>query len=187
MGAHQTLLAMKKEITSWADFIDSDYMGAWSLPQGKDVVLTIAGYDNEEVFNPSSKKKEEKITIHFAEKYTWIKKMIAGNANGKILSKITRNKPPIECIGMMVQIGISDITVAGKPIKALRVRDVYPEKIASDYNALMAAIPLCKSRDEINALTKQYVLFMSNREEVRNLCNQKWTELGPTSETAKPE
>ena len=64
-------------------FMDKSFLGAWDVPDGSDLVLTIDYAARDEVQN--DRGKEKKLTVHFKERD--YKPMICNTTNAKAISK----------------------------------------------------------------------------------------------------
>ena len=74
-------------MTHWKTQFNYDYLGAYSLPDGKDIILTIRETKKEQVVGASG-KKEECFVAYFFES---VKPMILNRTNCKTLTKIFKN------------------------------------------------------------------------------------------------
>ena len=74
-------------MTHWKTQFNYDYLGAYSLPDGKDIILTIRETKKEQVVGASG-KKEECFVAYFFEN---VKPMILNRTNCKTLTKIFKN------------------------------------------------------------------------------------------------
>ena len=111
--------------THWKRLINPDYLGAYSLDNGQDIVLTI-GTVQKEVITGNGGKKEECIVCHWQENE---KPMILNRTNCKTITKIT-GTPYIErWAGHRIQIGADVTTLAGEKVECLRVRSTVPEDV----------------------------------------------------------
>ena len=53
--------------THWKNNFDYNYLGSYSLQEGEEKTLTIKEIKKGEVYNTSTKQKEEKMILHFVE------------------------------------------------------------------------------------------------------------------------
>ena len=112
-------------MTHWKKLTNPDYLGAYSLDDGKDIILTVDRVTRETVTGPEG-KREECTVIHWRENQ---KPMIANNTNCKMIAKLT-GSPFIEnWSGHRLQIGISKVKAFGEVVDALRVRDFLPAAV----------------------------------------------------------
>ena len=110
--------------THWKRLINPDYLGAYSLDPGKDIVLTI-GTVKKEMVTGAGGKKEECIVCHWQENE---KPMILNVTNCKMIAKLT-GTPYIErWAGHRIQIGTDVTKFGGEFVECLRVRKEQPEE-----------------------------------------------------------
>ena len=119
------------EKTHWKKQFNYDYLGSYSLPAGKDVVLTIRSTRKEQVIGASG-KKEECFVCDFIEQGTadWIKPMILNRTNCKAITKLYNTPYIEEWSGRKIQIGIASVNAFGDTVDALRIRNIDPGKAA---------------------------------------------------------
>lgn len=110
--------------THWKRLKNPDYIGAYALDEGKDLIVTIKNIRNEMVTNTDG-KKEECIVAHFAE--NGIKPMILNSTNMKTIQKIYNTPYIEEWSGRKVQLYAKKIKAFGEIVEALRVRDFIPK------------------------------------------------------------
>lgn len=112
-------------LTHWKKLSNPDYLGAYSIEDGKDLILTIKNVRQEEVTGTDG-KKEECIVCYFADAD---KPMILNATNAKQIQKLL-NTPYIEqWAGHKVQIGVEKVKAFGDVVEALRVRKFLPKLI----------------------------------------------------------
>lgn len=111
-------------MTHWKKLTNPNYLGAYSIEDGKDLILTIGTVGNEMVIGPDG-KKEECTVCHFVER--GVKPMILNATNMKMITKLL-NTPYIEqWNGHKIQIGVEKVKAFGEIVEALRVRDKLPQ------------------------------------------------------------
>ena len=117
----------------WLYNPNKKFLGHHDLPNGKDVILTIASVTNELVKNPRLKDDPGKaqMIIKFSEKTKWIKPFICNVTNIKMIMKITGNKKAIDSIGKKIKIGVSQTMVKQEEVDCLRVRNVKFDKLTN--------------------------------------------------------
>lgn len=114
--------------THWKKLTNPNYLGAYSLDDGKDIVLTIREVKMEPVIG-SDGKREDCAVCYWQENE---KPMIMNTTNLKMVAKLT-NSPYIEkWPGTPVQIGTEKVRAFGTVTDALRIRDVKPSKNAKE-------------------------------------------------------
>lgn len=110
-------------MTHWKKLTNPNYLGAYSIEDGKDLILTIGTVANETVVGVDG-KKEECTVCHFLER--GVKPMILNATNMKMITKLL-NTPYIEqWHGHKIQIGVEKVKAFGEIVEALRVRNKLP-------------------------------------------------------------
>ena len=156
--------------THWKKQFNYEYMGSYSLPDGKDVVLTIKETRKEKVTGTAG-KKEDCFVCYFEESD---KPMILNRTNCKTIERIYKSPFIEDWAGLRVQIGIDTVSAFGESVEALRVRNVKPAPLKKvDYSEKEAMLKNCLTLDELRtaflSLTKdeQTALF-SLKEQLKN-------------------
>ena len=109
--------------THWKKLTNPDYLGAYSIEDGKDLVLTIKKVVQESVTGADG-KKEDCIVCYWQENQ---KPMILNVTNCKMIAKLA-NSPYIEqWAGIKVQIGVEKVKAFGDVVDALRIRKTRPK------------------------------------------------------------
>ena len=110
--------------THWKKLINPDYLGAYSLDPGKDMVLTIRQVKKEMVTGADG-KKEECIVCYWQEEQ---KPMILNVTNCKMIAKLLKTPYIERWAGHRIQIGAEVVSAFGEKVEALRVRKTLPEE-----------------------------------------------------------
>ena len=132
--------------THWKKEFNYDYMGSYSLPDGKDVVLTIKETRKEKVTG-SAGKKEDCFVCYFVESD---KPMILNRTNCKTIEKVYRSPFIEDWPGLRVQIGIDTVSAFGESVEALRVRNVTPAPVKPvDYSEQEQLLRNCLTLEEL--------------------------------------
>ena len=108
--------------THWKKLTNPDYLGAYALEDGKDVILTIS-YVREEKVTGSDGKKDDCVVCHFSER---VKPMILNSTNMKTITKLFGTPYIEDWSGRRIQIGIDKVKAFGDVVDALRVRKFIP-------------------------------------------------------------
>ena len=108
--------------THWKKLTNPDYLGAYALEDGKDVVLTI-NHVREEVVTGTGGKKDNCVVCHFAEN---VKPMILNATNMKTITSLLGTPYIEDWSGKKIQIGVEKVKYAGDLVDALRVRKFLP-------------------------------------------------------------
>ena len=109
-------------MTHWKKLTNSDYLGAYSLEPGRDIVLTIDRVQVETVTGPDG-KKEECMVCHWKEQ---AKPMILNSTNAKMIQKLLKSPYIEDWAGHRIQIGVEMVKAFGEVVDALRVRNHLP-------------------------------------------------------------
>lgn len=111
--------------THWKRLINPDYLGAYSLDPGQDMVLTIR-HVKKEMVTGADGKKEECIVCHWEEDQ---KPMILNVTNCKMIAKLLKSPYIERWAGHRIQIGAEVVSAFGEKVEALRVRRTLPEDV----------------------------------------------------------
>lgn len=104
-------------------FMDKSFLGAWDVPDGSDLVLTIDHVSRDDVQN--EKGHEKKMALHFKERD--FKPMICNTTNAKAISKAYGSTKVEDWENKKIGIYKATISAFGQTTECLRVRD-YPPK-----------------------------------------------------------
>lgn len=110
--------------THWKKLTNPDYLGAYALEDGKDVVYSIKSVGLETVTGPDG-KSDSCIVAHFTEP---VKPMIVNATNAKMMQKLFKTPFIEDWCGRKVQIGISQVKAFGDVVDALRIRAFLPKE-----------------------------------------------------------
>jgi hypothetical protein len=113
-------------MTHWKKLTNPDYLGAYSLEPGQDIILTIERVQVEMVTGPDG-KKEECMVCHWQEQE---KPMILNITNAKMIQKLLKTPYIEEWSGRRIQICVERVKAFGEIVDALRVRNFLPEEKA---------------------------------------------------------
>ena len=111
--------------THWKKLTNPNYLGAYSLDNGADIVLTIREVRMEAVIG-SDGKKEDCAVCYWQENE---KPMIMNTTNLKMVAKLTGSDYIENWVGTKVRIGTEKVRAFGTVTDALRIRD---EKVADE-------------------------------------------------------
>lgn len=109
--------------THWKKLTNPNYLGAYSIENGQDLILTIKYVQEEKVIGPDG-KKDDCVVCHFSEN---VKPMILNATNMKTITKLYKTPYIEEWTGKKIQIGIEKVKAFGDVVEALRVRKVVPK------------------------------------------------------------
>lgn len=109
--------------THWKKLTNPNYLGAYSIENGQDLILTIKYVQEEKVIGPDG-KKDDCVVCHFSEN---VKPMILNATNMKTITKLYKTPYIEEWTGKKIQIGIEKVKAFGDVVEALRVRNIIPK------------------------------------------------------------
>lgn len=108
--------------THWKKLTNPNYLGAYSIENGQDLILTI-DFVREEKVTGTDGKKDDCVVCYFKGKQ---KPMILNSTNMKTISKLYGSPYIEDWHGKQIQIGIEKIKAFGEIVDALRVRSTVP-------------------------------------------------------------
>ena len=156
---------METEKHHWKKQFNYDYMGSYSLPDGKDIILTIKETRKEKVTGPGG-KKEDCFVCYFVESD---KPMILNRTNCKTIEKVFKAPFIEDWPGLRIQLGIDTVSAFGESVEALRIRNVKPAPaVKVDYTEQHLILKSCTTLAE---LQKAYTAF--TREQATATLNTK--------------
>lgn len=110
--------------THWKKFFNPDYLGAYSIEDGKDLILVIKSVCQEKVKGVGG-KEQECLVAHFEGK---TKPMILNRTNCKTIQKIYRTPHIEDWAGKLIQVYVKDnIDAFGSITDGLRIREFVPK------------------------------------------------------------
>lgn len=109
--------------THFKKLMNPNYLGSYSLEDGKDAVFTIKNVRQESVMGADG-KKEDCLVCYFAESEL---PMILNATNAKMIAKVLGTPYIEEWQGHKIQIGIEKVRAFGDVVEALRVRKTLPK------------------------------------------------------------
>lgn len=131
--------------THWKRLINLDYIGAYSLEDGKDMNVTIEKVVRELVTGNGGKKEECTVAYLFGSK-----PFIINRTNGKMIQKILGTPFIEDWTGKTITLYATTTKVAGEEVECLRVRPIIP--IVKDYTNEIKQINDCKSIEDLKTL-----------------------------------
>ncbi|MEG0889904.1 MAG: hypothetical protein RSH25_15675 [Bacteroides sp.] len=156
-------------MTHWKTQFNYKWLGAYCLPDGKDIILTIKEMKREEVAGTSG-KKELLLVAYFHEA---VKPMVVNKTNCKALEKLFKTPIIEDWSGKQMQVGASRVDAFGDKVDALRVRPFLP-KVGEDVRPTIetgsavwnSSIDYLKSGNDLNAIMRKYKL---TKEQIKTL------------------
>jgi hypothetical protein len=111
--------------THWKTLTSTEYLGAYSIPDGKDLVLTIDRVAKERVTGNNG-KKEELMVCHFKERDTL--PMILNKTNAKTITKLVGSPFVEEWSGHKIALYADTTRFGGEIVECLRIRSYAPKE-----------------------------------------------------------
>ena len=111
--------------THYKKLINPDYLGAYSLEPGQDMILTIKSV-GKEMITGTGGKQEECIVCRWVEDQ---KPMILNVTNCKMIAKLLKTPYIEQWPGRMIQVGADLTKMGGEVVECLRVRNKLPEDV----------------------------------------------------------
>ena len=108
--------------THWKKLHNPDFLGAYALEPGKDLIATIKSVTKEKVVGADG-KKEECMVMRFQEQ---IKPMIVNSTNAKTIQKLYKTPYIEEWSGRKIQLFVDQVKAFGDVVEALRIRSKIP-------------------------------------------------------------
>lgn len=109
--------------TDYRSMFDRDYLGAWDLPAGRDVVVTIAKVEAGTLTSQGNRKTRKPV-IHFEGKE---KGFALNKTNGKAIANMYG--PKVESwIGKRIALYATTTTFGSETVECIRVRPTVPKQ-----------------------------------------------------------
>lgn len=137
------------EKTHWKKLVNIDYIGAYSLDEGKDLTVTIIKVEVKRVKGEGG--KEEDCTVATLKGQ---KPFIINRTNAKTITKLY-NSPYIEdWAGKKITLYATTTRVAGETVECLRIRPQIPkeEDFTKEIEAECTKLKQCKTLDELKTV-----------------------------------
>lgn len=114
---------MSNTLTHWKKLTNPDYLGAYALEPGQDLIVTIKTVANE-VVTGTDGKKETCSVMHFVEN---VKPLVLNATNSKAITKLLKTPYIEQWSGRKIQLYVeTGIKAFGDIVDAIRVRPFLP-------------------------------------------------------------
>lgn len=114
---------MANAMTHWKKLTNPDYLGAYALAPGEELILTIKSVANE-VVTGTDGKKETCSVMRFVED---VKPMVLNSTNAKMIAKLFKTPYIEQWAGRRIQIYVEHgVKAFGDIVDALRIRPFLP-------------------------------------------------------------
>jgi len=152
--------------THWKKAFNPNYIGAWSIEEGQDLIVQIEKAQQEELTNQDG-KKENCLVVHLKGQ----KPMVCNKTNAKTIQIVTGSPYIEDWAGKSIQLYVEQVRAFGEIVPALRVRPVRPSEkkklTPEQYQRMKSAIESGKL-DKVQALST-YHLSQTQQKEIRAL------------------
>jgi hypothetical protein len=151
-----------EKLTHWKKLTNPDYIGAYSLDDGKDLTVTILEVKREMVTGTGGKKEE--CTVAYLKDQ---KPMILNRTNCKTISAIYKTPFIEQWKGKPITLFVSTTKLKGEDVECLRIRNTVPslpELTPASPKWKGAIDALRNSTVKIEQIEKQYIVSKENRE-----------------------
>lgn len=160
-------------MTHWKKLTNPDYLGAYALYPGQELILTIKEVRRELVTGADGKKEECTVAI-FSDGKT--KPMILNSTNCKAIQKAHGTPHIEEWSGKQIQVFVQQVKAFGDVVDALRVRPVSPKMTKPDLSPSSqkwsgAVDSLRNGNTTIDAICKHYSMTEENRAALMSQAN----------------
>ncbi|KAF0130032.1 MAG: Uncharacterized protein FD155_1818 [Bacteroidetes bacterium] len=145
--------------THWKKQFNYNFLGTYSLPEEKDLVVTVARTENQQV-NSANGKVEECLVVFFHE---FDKPMILNRTNARTIEKLAATPFIEDWPGTRVQLYVArDVKAFNTTTDALRIRDFHPKPQDLDTEPIITGINQC------NTLTELLKLYFALPKDLRD-------------------
>lgn len=150
--------------THWKKLTNPNYLGAYSIENGQDLILTIK-YVQEEKVTGTDGKKDDCVVCHFIEN---AKPMILNATNMKTITKLYKTPYIEEWAGKKIQIGIEKVKAFGDIVEGLRIR----KNIPSVQSAILPKCEVCGNDIQpLSSMTAEQVAEYTRSKYGQALCS----------------
>lgn len=150
--------------THWKQLVNLDYIGAYALPDGKDLTLTI-DHVVREMVTGNNGKKEQCMVAYFKEKD--YKPMILNRTNAKSIQALSGSPYIEEWQGQRITLYATTTRLGGDTVECLRIRPT----VASPSKSEPLHCEICGTIIEGAAgLTAEQFALNTRKKFGKNLC-----------------
>lgn len=148
---------MAEKLTHWKKLNNPDYLGAYALDPGKDMVLTIKGVTNEMITGADG-KKEECMVMRFAEN---VKPLVLNATNAKTIESLFKTPYIEKWAGRKIQLYSDRVKAFGETVDAIRIRNYLPKVQTDKTQACVDCGQVVTATEKMNAA--QVAIFSQTR------------------------
>lgn len=156
--------------THWKTQFNYKWLGAYCLPDRKDIVLTIQEMKREEVVGKNG-KKSQCLIAYFHEN---AKPMVVNPTNCKMLERLLKSPMIEDWAGKSIQIGIERVKDnSGEMVDGLRIRPFLPASPGDNRPTVETGSPVWKNAIDYlkggNKLEKIIEKYKLTKEQIKEL------------------
>ena len=154
---------METKQTHWKRLTNPNYIGAYSLNPGEDLVIKIKSVSKEMVMD-SSGKQEECVVAQIVDN----KPFILNKTNMKMISKVL-GSPFIEnWAGKTLTIYAAKVKAFGDTVEALRIREQKPAlpELKTESEAWNKAVKYISEGGDFTSIQKKYTLSQKDKDKL---------------------
>ena len=162
--------------THWKKLHNPDYLGAWSIPEDKDLILTIDFVNVEEVTGAGG-RKEQLSVCHFKEK---VKPLVLNVTNSRQIQSL-HGTPFIEdWNGKQIALYSDTTMLAKEEVECVRIRAKIPNISKPSFSPEIdrwdgAVVSIADGKSTIEAIKKHYSLSEEHEAQIKKEI-QEYTE-----------
>jgi hypothetical protein len=164
-------------LTHWKKLTNPNYLGAYSIENGKDLILTIGKVTQEEVIG-SDGKKEDCTVAYFSDAD---KPMILNSTNCKQIAKLAGSPYIEKWSGLKIQVGVEKVKAFGDVVEALRVRKFPPKAVSIKCESCQGDIVAA------NSMSAEQLAAYTMKKYQKKLCADCATAIAAGQAEPKPE
>lgn len=144
-----------------------DYLGAYALDPGQDLIVTIKEVKKEMVQGADG-KKEECVVAHFSAPAN-TKPMIMNSTNLKQIAKLFASPYIEDWAGKSIQLYTTPVKAFGEVVEALRVRPMLPQIVKPKLtDTAKAKAAIAAKQITIEAIKARYDITAEQEKELTN-------------------
>ncbi|KAF0128234.1 MAG: Uncharacterized protein FD155_3372 [Bacteroidetes bacterium] len=172
--------------THWKKQFNYNFLGTYSLPEEKDIVVTIIRTEKQQVTS-SNGKAEECLVVYFQETD---KPMILNRTNARTIEKLAATPFIEDWPGTRLQLYVArDVKAFNTTTDALRIRDFHPKPQDLDTEPIITGINQCNTLTELLKLYFALPKDLRDNDEVilaKNLHKEHLSATDSTPNTEEP-
>lgn len=146
------------EKTHWKRLVNPEYIGVYSLDDGKDLTVEIVKVEVKSVIGDGGKREDCTVATLKGQK-----PFIINRTNAKTITKLYGSPYIEDWEGKQIILYASTTRVSGEIVECLRIRQTLP-KAKKEIEQAVKEIQSVKNRDELNALWEKHTALQKEPE-----------------------